>query len=56
MILTVVGIAGLIIGIIGLFGNNLIALSPWAATILGAIFFFAGISMLQKRRDTDEIH
>ena len=55
MILTVVGIAGLIIGIIGLFGSNLVALSPWAATILGAVFFFAGISMLQTRRDTDEI-
>lgn len=55
MILTVVGIAGLIVGVLGIFGRDLVALSPWAATILGAVFFFAGISMLQSRRDTDEI-
>lgn len=55
MILTLVGIAGLIIGVIGIFGSNLVALNPWAAAILGLIFFFAGVSMLQRRRDTDEI-
>lgn len=52
MILTVVGIAGLIIGI---FGSTLVSLNPWAAIILGAVFFFAGILMLQTRRDTDKI-
>ena len=55
MILTVAGVAGLIIGVVGIFGSNLIALNPWAVTILGTVFFFAGISMLQRRRDTDEI-
>lgn len=56
MILTVIGIVGLVIGVLGIFGRNVVALSPWATTILGAVFFFAGISMLQRRRDTDEIH
>jgi hypothetical protein len=55
LILTLVGITGLILGILGIFGRNLVALSPWALAILGLIFFSSGIGLLKRRRDTDEI-
>jgi hypothetical protein len=55
LILVVLGIAGLIMGVIGIFGPNLVTLSPWALAILGFIFFVSGIGLLKRRRDTDEI-
>jgi hypothetical protein len=55
LILTVVGCVGLILGVLGIFGKDLVALSPWALAILGIIFFGAGISLLKRRKDTDEI-
>lgn len=55
LILTLVGFAGLILGVLGIFGRDLVALSPWALAILGIIFFGAGIGLLKRRRDTDEI-
>lgn len=55
LILVVVGIAGLILGVLGIFGPNIISLSPWALAILGFIFFVSGIGLLKRRRDTDEI-
>jgi hypothetical protein len=55
MILALVGVVGLILGVLGIFGKDLVALSPWALAILGLIFFGAGISLLKRRRDTDEI-
>lgn len=56
IILTLVGILGLITGILGVFGNNLISLNPLAVTILGGIFFFAGTAILQKNNsDTKKI-
>ncbi|WP_308990515.1 hypothetical protein QLS71_003420 [Mariniflexile litorale] len=51
LILTIGGMISLIIGVLGVFGNNLVALSPWALTILGSIFFIAGVSMLKYRKD-----
>ncbi|MCF1192575.1 hypothetical protein LRR18_13345 [Mangrovimonas sp. AS39] len=51
IILTVGGMIGLVLGVLGIFGNNLISLSPWALTILGFIFFLSGVSMLKYRRD-----
>lgn len=55
LILVVLGIAGLIIGVIGIFGPDLVTLSPWALAILGFIFFVSGIGLLKRRRDTDEV-
>jgi hypothetical protein len=55
MVLVLFGIIGLILGVLGIFGRDLVALSPWALAILGLIFFTAGIGLLKRRRDTDEI-
>jgi hypothetical protein len=54
-LLTIVGIAGLILGVMGIFGRNYSGFSPWALAILGALFFFGGLGLLKTRaRDTDE--
>ena len=55
MILTLAGIIGLVLGVLGIFGRNVVALHPWALAILGLIFFSSGIGLLKRRRDTDEI-
>lgn len=55
MVLVLIGIIGLIMGVLGIFGPNLVTLSPWALAILGFIFFVSGIGLLKRRRDTDEI-
>lgn len=51
IILTIGGMIALILGVLGIFGNNFVALSPWALTILGGVFFIAGVSMLKYRKD-----
>lgn len=55
MVLVLIGIVGLIMGVLGIFGPNLVTLSPWALAILGFIFFVSGIGLLKRRRDTDEV-
>lgn len=55
LVLVILGIVGLILGVLGIFGPNVVALSPWALAILGFIFFVAGIGLLKRRRDTDEV-
>ena len=55
LLLTIAGIIGLVLGVLGIFGKDLVTLSPWAMGILGLIFFTAGIGLLKQRRDTDEI-
>ena len=55
LVLVVLGIAGLVIGVLGIFGPNVVTLNPWAMAILGFIFFVSGIGLLKRRRDTDEI-
>lgn len=53
-LLTILGITGLILGIMGIFGRNYTGFSPWALAILGVIFFSGGIGLLKTRqRDTD---
>lgn len=52
-IMTIGGAIALVMGVLGIFGSFALMLSPWALTILGTIFFIAGISMLKYRRDTD---
>jgi len=51
LVLTVGGMIALILGVLGIFGNNIVTLSPWALTILGGVFFIAGVSMLKYRKD-----
>lgn len=51
LVLTIGGMIALILGVLGIFGNNIVTLSPWALTILGGIFFIAGVSMLKYRKD-----
>lgn len=54
-VLTLFGIGGLILGIMGIFGQNFTEFSPWALAILGLIFFSAGVGLLKSRgKDTDE--
>jgi len=48
VILLILGAAALIIGLFGLFGENLINLNPWIFAILGLIFFFSGTGLLKK--------
>lgn len=55
LLLTLVGFVSLTMGVLGIFGENLVDLHPWALAILGLIFFLGGISLLKRRRDTDEI-
>lgn len=54
-ILTVCGGICLVLGVLGAFGSLAIGISPWALIILGVIFFFAGIGILKRRKDTDTI-
>lgn len=49
IVLTLAGIAGLVIGVLGIFGTKLVKLSPWAIAILGLIFFTSGIGLLKRR-------
>ena len=48
VILLIVGAVGLVLGLLGIFGEDIVALSPWALAILGFIFFISGISLLKK--------
>lgn len=53
-LLTLTGFVGLTMGVLGIFGPNIVPLHPWALAILGLIFFSGGISLLKRRRDADE--
>lgn len=56
LLLTIFGIAGLVLGVMGIFGRNYTEFSPWALAILGLIFFSSGIGLLKSRsKDTDEV-
>lgn len=55
LVLLIAGVVGLVLGVPGIFGRDLVAISPWALAILGLIFFTSGIGLLKQRRDTDEI-
>ena len=56
LVMTIGGAIALVMGVLGIFGSVALMLSPWALTILGFVFFVAGISMLKYRKDTDEVH
>lgn len=55
IIMLIGGGIALAMGVLGIFGNVALFISPWALAILGFIFFVAGISMLKSRKDTDEV-
>lgn len=44
----VLGIAGLIIGLFGIFGSNITRQSPWALTLLGVVFLGMGIGLFRS--------
>lgn len=48
IILTLLGGVSLTLGVLGIFGSNLVALNPWALSILGFIFFVSGIGLLKR--------
>ncbi len=50
VILTIAGMAGLILGVLGIFGQNYFTLNPWAFAILGLIFFSSGVGLLKRRQ------
>jgi hypothetical protein len=54
-LLTLVGFVALTMGVLGIFGTDIVDINPWALGILGLIFFSGGLSLLKRRRDTDEI-
>ena len=54
-LLTLVGFVALTMGVLGIFGTDIVDINPWALAILGLIFFTGGLSLLRRRRDTDEI-
>jgi hypothetical protein len=47
-VLILLGIAGLIIGMFGIFGEDMTKQNPWIFAILGFIFFISGISLLKS--------
>ncbi|TRO65619.1 hypothetical protein [Christiangramia sabulilitoris] len=55
MIMLIGGAVALVMGVLGVFGSIGLMLNPWALSILGFVFFIAGISMLKYRKDTDEV-
>jgi hypothetical protein len=48
IILVLAGAAGLVIGLLGIFGKNVTAQSPWLFAILGFIFFSSGIGLMKS--------
>ncbi|MRT16544.1 LPXTG cell wall anchor domain-containing protein [Vitellibacter sp. q18] len=53
-ILTIAGGIGLVMGVLGAFGNMSTGINAWALIILGIVFFIAGIGLLKNRKDTDQ--
>jgi len=52
-LLVFVGAAGFVTGLLGVFGPDVVAISPWLLTIMGFFFFLSGYGLLRK--DLDEI-
>jgi uncharacterized membrane protein YdbT with pleckstrin-like domain len=56
LIMTVGGAIALILGTLSAFGSMNLGGGQWPAIILGVIFFFAGISLIKYRKDTDQVN
>ena len=52
MILTLLGVVGLIYGLITVFNGELTESYAWVGLILGIMFFFSGIGLLKTTRET----
>ncbi len=51
IMLVIMGIISLIPGILALFeGGQVLGINPWALVIIGALLFFAGISVVRSIR------
>lgn len=55
IIMTIGGAIALVMGVLGIFGSLALTINAWALTIIGFIFFIAGISLIKRRKDPDEI-
>lgn len=53
--MTIGGAIALVMGVLGLFGSLALTINAWALTIIGFIFFIAGISLIKRRKDTEDI-
>ena len=42
-------ILGLVLGVLGIFGRDLVAINPWGLAILGVIFFTSGIGLMKRQ-------
>lgn len=51
--LSIIGAAGVIAGLLGFFGPVLVGFSPWILTIVGFLFLLSGYGLMN--RDLDEI-
>jgi hypothetical protein len=49
LLLTLVGFISLTLGVLGIFGDDIVDLHPWALAILGLIFFSGGIGLLKAQ-------
>ena len=49
LILLLAGILGLVLGVLGIFGRDLVAINPWGLAILGVIFFTSGIGLMKRQ-------
>lgn len=52
-VLSIIGASAVIAGLLGFFGPVVVALSPWALTIVGFLFVLSGYGLMTK--DLDEI-
>jgi len=52
LLLVFIGSAGLIAGLLGMIGPDLISVSPWLLVITGSFFFLSGYGLFRK--DLDE--
>ena len=55
IIMAVGGAIALVLGVLGAFGTMNMGSATWPCLLLGIVFFFAGISMLKTRKDSDAI-
>ncbi len=53
VVLIALGGLALIMGVLGIFGQNVVSgVNPWALAILGIVFFPSGIGLLKTIRST----
>jgi hypothetical protein len=55
LVLIVVGMVGLVLGVPGVFGPDLVRLNPWALAVLGFVFFGSGVGLLKAHRESNEM-